>query len=63
MDVSGVFRADEEREHGSLNDVYELSEAIGDLAPATRLVVANFLCFAAITTAVDDKRLGINGSH
>jgi len=26
-------------------------------------VVANFLCFAAITTAVDDERLGIDGGH
>ncbi len=26
-------------------------------------MVANFLCFAAITTAVDDERLGIDGGH
>jgi hypothetical protein len=62
MEDSGVFHADEERK-GFLNDVCTLSEAIGHFAPAARLVVANFLCFAAIATAVDDKRLGMDGGH
>jgi hypothetical protein len=41
----------------------EVSKAVGDLAPSTTIMIAVFLCFTAVATAVVHERLWGGDSH